>query len=76
MSYQGACCQVPCCLLLFMQMAASICDHNAHMTEHVPSRLWQLLLLPFAYMASTSHPGMAVVRSSLRDVNLPAYHCS
>ena len=38
------------------------------MTEHVPSRLWQLLLLPFAYMASTSHPGMAVVRSSLLEV--------
>ena len=61
---------LPGALLLapVMQMAANICNQNAHMTEHAPSRLWQLLLLPFAYMASTSHPGMAVVRSSLLEV--------
>ena len=35
------------------------------LTEYALSRLWQLLVLPYADMVSTSHFGMAVVGSSL-----------
>ena len=62
---------LPGALLLapVMHTAGIICDHNAHVTEHALSHLWQLLLLPFTYTVSTSHPGMAVVRSSLQEID-------
>ena len=58
---------LPGALLLapVMQKARIICDQSAHVEEYALSRLWQLLVLPYADMVSTSHFGMAVVGSSL-----------